>query len=435
MPAITERLKHAWNAFRGRDAPQKIIYGESYGLRPDRVRLTRGNERTIVTALFNRIAIDVSSVKIQHVIVDENRRYIESIDSNLNKCLTTESNIDQTGRNFMQDVVLSMLDEGCVAVVPVDALLDQKKEEVYDIFSLRTGKILAWYPEHVRVRLYNEKTGRKEDIVVPKRTTAIIENPLYAVINEPNSTLQRLIRKLSLLDVIDEQSGSGKLDLIMQLPYEISSDRLKARAADRKKQVEEQLEGSKLGIAYIGATEKVTQLNRSVENNLMAQIEYLTSLLYSQLGLTEEVFNGKADETTMLNYNNRTIEPILASICDEFERKFLTESARSEREAIEFFQDPFKLSPISNLADIADRFTRNEILSSNEVRAIIGYKPADDPRADQLLNKNIRGNENPMVYQQEQPMTDQVPQEDEYYDPNSMNYAVDQVDIPAEYYT
>lgn len=433
MPTITERIRHAWNAFRGRDAPN-YIQAESYGLRPDRVRLTRGNERTIVTALFNRIAIDVASVKIQHVTVDQNRRYIESIDSYLNRCLSTEANLDQTGRSFMQDVVLSMLDEGCVAVVPVDAVLDSSKTEIHDIFSLRAGKILAWYPEHIRVRLYNEKTGRKEDIVVSKRLAAIIENPLYAVINEPNSTLQRLIRKLSLLDVIDEQSGSGKLDLIMQLPYEISSERLKARAADRKKQVEEQLEGSKLGIAYIGATEKVTQLNRSVENNLMAQIEYLTSLLYSQLGLTEEVFNGTANETVMLNYNNRTIEPILAAICDEFERKFLTEEARDSMQAIEFFQDPFKLSPISNLADIADRFTRNEILSSNEVRAIIGYKPADDPRADQLINKNIRGNENQMMPQEGQPMEE--PQYDEeYYDPNSINYAVDQVEIPAEYYT
>lgn len=388
---FVDRLKHSWNAFVNNRDPTNYYrdIGASYSYRPDRVRFSRGNERSIVTSVYNRIALDASAIDIRHVRLDENKRYLEDMPSGLNNCLTIEANIDQTGRSFMQDVVMSMLDEGCVAIVPVDTTLDPKVTSSYDINSMRTGRILDWYPEHVKVRVYNEKTGQKEDIIVPKSMTAIVENPLYAVMNEPNSTMQRLIRKLNLLDVIDEQSGAGKLDLIIQLPYSIKSEGRKQQAEARRKDIEMQLVGSKYGIAYADSTEKITQLNRSVDNNLMKQIEYLTNMLYSQLGITQTILDGTADEQTLLNYNNRTIEPILLAIVDEMKRKFLTKTARSQRQSIELFRDPFRLVPVNNIAEIADKFTRNEILTSNEIRQIIGMKPSKDPRADQLINSNI----------------------------------------------
>lgn len=387
--SIGSRLKHAWNAFFNKDpTPVKWDHGASYSYRPDRPRLTRGNERSIVTAIYNRIALDVSALIMKHCRLDENGRYSEDVDSKFNRCLTVEANLDQTARAFKQDIVMSMLDEGCVAVVPVDTNQDPLKGS-YDILTMRTGKILEWRPSTIKVRAYNEKTGEKEDIVVPKCTTAIIENPLYAVINEPNSTMQRLIRKLNLLDAVDEQSSAGKLDLIIQLPYIIKTDARRRQAEARRKDIEMQLSGSKYGIAYTDGTERITQLNRSIDNNLMKQIEYLTSMLYSQLGITQSILDGTADEKTMLNYNNRTIEPIASAIVDEMKRKFLTKTAISQSQTVMYFMDPFKLVPVSNLADIADKFTRNEILSSNEVRQIIGMKPSDDPKADELLNKNI----------------------------------------------
>ena len=387
---LGSRLKHAWNAFMSR-APTdpNTDIGVGYYYRPDRLRLTRGNERSIITSIYNRIAIDVSAVSIKHCRMDNNERFIEEINSGLNNCLNLEANIDQTGRAFIQDVVMSMLDEGCVAIVPVDTTFNPKTTNSYDILSMRTGKILDWYPAHVKVRVYNEKIGRKEDIIVPKSTVGIIENPLYAVINEPNSTMQRLIRKLALLDVTDEQTASGKLDLIIQLPYVIKSDARRQQAEQRRKDIEMQLAGSKYGIAYTDGTERITQLNRSVENNLMKQIEYLTSMLYSQLGITQAVLDGTADEQTMLNYNYRTIEPIISAIVDELKRKFLTKTARSQRQSIVSFKDPFKLVPVNNIAEIADKFTRNEIMTSNEIRQIIGMKPSDDPKADELINSNI----------------------------------------------
>lgn len=387
--SIGSRLKHAWNAFFNKDpTPVKWDHGASYSYRPDRPRLTRGNERSIVTAIYNRIALDVSALIMKHCRLDENGRYSEDVDSKFNRCLTVEANLDQTARAFKQDIVMSMLDEGCVAVVPVDTNQDPLKGS-YDILTMRTGKILEWRPSTIKVRAYNEKTGEKEDIVVPKCTTAIIENPLYAVINEPNSTMQRLIRKLNLLDAVDEQSSAGKLDLIIQLPYIIKTDARRQQAEARRKDIEMQLSGSKYGIAYTDGTERITQLNRSIDNNLMKQIEYLTSMLYSQLGITQSILDGTADEKTMLNYNNRTVEPIASAIVDEMKRKFLTKTAISQSQTVMYFMDPFKLVPVSNLADIADKFTRNEILSSNEVRQIIGMKPSDDPKADELLNKNI----------------------------------------------
>lgn len=387
--SIGSRLKHAWNAFFNKDpTPVKWNHGASYSYRPDRPRLTRGNERSIVTAIYNRIALDVSALIMKHCRLDENGRYSEDVDSKFNRCLTVEANLDQTARAFKQDIVMSMLDEGCVAVVPVDTNQDPLKGS-YDILTMRTGKILEWRPSTIKVRAYNEKTGEKEDIVVPKCTTAIIENPLYAVINEPNSTMQRLIRKLNLLDAVDEQSSAGKLDLIIQLPYIIKTDARRQQAEARRKDIEMQLSGSKYGIAYTDGTERITQLNRSIDNNLMKQIEYLTSMLYSQLGITQSILDGTADEKTMLNYNNRTVEPIASAIVDEMKRKFLTKTAISQSQTVMYFMDPFKLVPVSNLADIADKFTRNEILSSNEVRQIIGMKPSDDPKADELLNKNI----------------------------------------------
>lgn len=387
---IGSRVKRAWNAFLNRDP---TLYhrdlGVSYSYRPDRPRLTRGNERSIVASVVNRIALDVAAIDIQHVDLDENNRFLSVRKSNLNNCLTLEANIDQTARAFKQDAAMSMLDEGCIAIVPVDTIGDPILSESYEIYTLRVGRIVQWYPKDVRVELYNENKGYKEEIVVPKYMTAIIENPLYAVMNEPNSTLQRLIRKLNLLDVIDEQSGSGKLDLIIQLPYVIKTPARRQQAEDRRKDIEEQLSGSKYGIAYTDGTERITQLNRSVDNNLMKQIEYLTSMLYSQLGITQSILDGTADEKTMLNYHNRTIEPILSALVDEMKRKFLSKTARSQHQSIVFYRDPFKLVPVLELAEIADKFTRNEIMSTNEFRQTIGMKPSNDPRADELRNKNL----------------------------------------------
>lgn len=383
------RLKHAWNAFTGNIQMNYRDLGMSYSYRADRPRMSRGNERSIVTSVYNRIALDVAALNVQHVRLDENGRFLSVIDDGLNNCLTLEANVDQTARSFIQDVVISMFDEGSVAIVPVDTTTDPNVSGSYDIQSLRVGQILDWYPQYIRTRVYNEQTGRKEDIVVPKSAVAIIENPLYAVINEPNSTMQRLIRKLNLLDVIDEQSGSGKLDLIIQLPYVIKTEARRQQAENRRKDIESQLSGSKYGIAYTDGTEHITQLNRSVNNNLMSQIEYLTSMLYSQLGITQSILDGTADEKTMLNYNNRTIEPIISAIVDEMKRKFLTKTARSQRQSILFFRDPFKLVPVNEIAEIADKFTRNEIMTSNEIRQVVGMKPSDDPRADELRNKNL----------------------------------------------
>lgn len=383
------RLKHAWNAFTGTDYTTYQDVGPGYSSRPDRIRLTRGNERSIITSVYNRIALDVAALNVQHIRLDENGRFLSVIQDGLNTCLTVEANIDQTARAFIQDIVVSMLDEGCVAIVPVDTTYNPSVTGSYDIQTMRVGKILDWYPQHVRVRLYNERTGAKENILVPKSTVAIVENPLYAVVNEPNSTMQRLIRKLNLLDVIDEQSGSGKLDLIIQLPYVIKTEARRQQAENRRKDIEAQLSGTKYGIAYTDGTERITQLNRSVNNNLMSQIEYLTSMLYSQLGITQSILDGTADEKTMLNYNNRTIEPIISAIVDEMKRKFLTKTARSQSQSISFFRDPFKLVPVNDIAEIADKFTRNEIMTSNEIRQVIGMKPSDDPRADELRNKNL----------------------------------------------
>ena len=389
------RLKHAWNAFfNNKDpTPKYQDIGASYYYRPDRQRFTGGNERTIVTSVYNRIALDAAAVEIKHVRLDENGRYLETIDSGINRCLNEEANIDQTGRAFIQDVVMSMLDEGCVAIVPVDTTFNPNITNSYDVQSMRVGKILQWYPNHIQVRVYNEKTGNKEDIIVPKNIVGIIENPLYAVINEPNSTMQRLIRKLSLLDAVDEQSGSGKLDLIIQLPYTIKTEARRQQAEARRKEIEVQLTNSKYGIAYTDGTERITQLNRPIENNLMKQIEYLTSMLYSQLGITQSILDGTADEKTMLNYYSRSIEPIISAIVDELKRKFLTRTARSQLQSFLFFRDPFKLVPITEIATIADTFTRNEILSSNEVRQLIGIKPSSDPKADQLRNSNLNQTE------------------------------------------
>lgn len=388
--SFVKRLQHAWNAFKNRDpTPYRHDYGYSYGIRPDRVRLRFGNEKSIISSIYTKIGIDVAAIDIKHVRLDQNERYLECIDSSLNECLTVQANIDQTGRALIQDIVMSMFDEGCVAIVPVDTTLNPQISGAYDINTLRTGKILEWFPQHVRVSVYNDRVGRKEELILPKKTVAIIENPLYAVMNEPNSTYKRLIHKLNLLDAIDEQSGSGKLDLIIQLPYVIKTPARRAQAEIRRKDIEMQLAGSKYGIAYTDGSERVTQLNRPAENNLMEQITYLTSMLYSQLGITEGVFAGTADEAEMLNYYNRTIEPVLLAITDGMKRVFLTKTARTQGQSIMFFREPFKLVPVNNLADIVDKFTRNEILSSNEVRALIGYKPVDDARADELRNKNI----------------------------------------------
>ena len=387
---LFNRLKHGWNAFvNNRDPTYMPDLGVSYSYRPDRPRLTRGNERSIVTSVYNRIALDVAAIDILHCKLDDNNRFVSVIPSKLNNCLSLDSNIDQTGRAFKQDIVMSMLDEGCVAIVPTVTTFNPEVTGSFDIETMRTGKILEWYPAHVKVRVYNEKTGNKEDIILPKNSVSIIENPLYAVINESNSTMQRLIRKLSLLDVTDEQTASGKLDLIIQLPYVIKTEARRQQAEARRKDIEMQLASSKYGIAYADGTERITQLNRSVENNLMKQVEYLTNLLFSQLGITQTILDGTADEKTMLNYYSRTIEPIVSAIVDEMNRKFLTKTARTQKQKILFFRDPFKLVPVNDIAEIADKFTRNEILTSNEIRQIVGFKPSKDPKADQLINSNL----------------------------------------------
>lgn len=388
---IGSRLKHAWNVFKYPES-RRVDFrdiGNVSSRRPDRQRFTYGNERSTVNTVYNKIALDVSAVTIRHVRLDQNGRYLEMIKSSLNECLTIEANIDQTGRALIQDMVMSMFDEGVVALVPVDTTINPENSNSYEINSLRVAEIVAWYPRHVRVKLYNDRLGIKEEVTLDKKFVCIIENPLYSVMNEPNSTLKRLINKLNLLDSVDKQSGSGKLDIIIQLPYVIKNAARKKQAEDRRKDIEEQLKDSQYGIAYTDGTESITQLNRPAENNLMQQIQYLTSMLYSQLGLTESVFDGTADEKTMLNYHNRTIEPILSAITDELKRKFLTKTARSQNQDITFFRDPFKLVPVSEIANIADKFTRNEILSSNEMRSVIGYKPSDDPKADELRNKNL----------------------------------------------
>lgn len=388
--SMSSRIKNAWNAFKA--GTPRVIYKEFYSgsyRRPDRTRLTRGNERSIMTSVLNRIALDAAAIDIKHCRVDDKGRFKESIDSALNNCLSLSANLDQSGRAFLQDVVLTMFDEGCVALVPTDTTDNPYKTNSYDILTMRAAKIVEWFPSTVRVYVYNERIGKREEIELPKSHVAIIENPLYAIMNEHNSTLQRLTRKLVLLDSIDEQSGSGKLDLIIQLPYTIKSQARRDQANERRSEIERQLQGSKYGIAYTDGTEKITQLNRPVENNLMKQIEYLTSMLYSQLGVTQAVLDGTADEKTMLNYYSRTIEPIVAAIVDELKRKFLTKTARSQGQDIRYFRDPFSLVPVKDLAELADKFTRNEILSSNEFRGVIGYTPSDDPRADQLRNSNM----------------------------------------------
>ena len=387
---IKDRLQHAWNAFANKD-PTYGSYGGygGYSYRPDRPRFSRGNERSIVTAVLNKISIDCAAINIEHVRLDDNNRFVEVMNTGLNKCLTLEANIDQTGRAFIQDAVMSLMDEGCIAIVPVETTLNPNISGGFDITNMRVGKVLEWYPDKASIRVYNEKTGQKQDIVMHKNTVSIVENPLYAVMNEPNSTMQRLIRKLNILDAIDEQSGSGKLDLIIQLPYLVRAQQRRQQAEERRKAIEDQLSNSKYGVAYTDGTEHVTQLNRSVENNLMSQIEYLTSMLYSQLGITQSVMDGTADDKTMLNYYNRTIEPILSAIVDEMKRKFLTKTARSQKQSIVFFRDPFRLVPVADLAEIADKMTRNEIMSSNEIRQIVGMKPSDDPKADELRNKNL----------------------------------------------
>ena len=418
-----DRLQHGWNAFMNRDPTEDHKYGTvTYSYRPDRVRFSGGNEKTIVTSIYNRIAIDAAAVDIKHVRLDKNDRYIETIESGLNTCLNVEANLDQTGRAFLHDVYASVLDEGCIAIVPVDTTINPRITGSYDITSMRTGKILEWRADSVKIRLYNEQTGKKEDVWVSKRNTAIIENPLYAVINEKNSIMQRLIRKLNLLDAIDEQSGSGKLDLIIQLPYAVKTPLKREQAEKRRKDVENQLANSKFGIAYADSTERITQLNRPIENNLMKQIEYLTSMLYSQLGITQSVMDGTADEKTMLRYYNGTIEPFVATVVDEIKRKFLTKTARSQRQSIMYFRDPFSLVPVNNIAEIADKFTRNEIMTSNEIRQVIGMKPSDDPKADQLVNSNIA---QPLESQEEygelgeQPLNE-VPLDEEYEETNGL---------------
>ena len=387
---IGSRLKKAWNAFTNRDPTggYKSV-GPGYSLSPSRPRLSRGNEKSIVNAVLTRIAMDAAAIDIKHCRLDKNGRYLEDIDSPLNDCFNLSANIDQTGRAFKLDVYLSLLDEGCIALVPIDTTDNPDDTNSYDINSMRTAKILDWYPRHVRVLAYNDRTGEKEEIVIPKSQVAIIENPAYSVMNEPNSTMQRLKKKLSLLDATDEQSASGKLDLIIQLPYAVKSELKRQQAEERRKDIEDQLMNGKYGIAWTDGTEKITQLNRSVENNLMKQIEYLTNLFYSQLGVTQSVMDGTADEKTMLNYNNRTIEPLVAAVVDEVKRKFLTKTARTKGQSISYFTDPFKLVPVDNIAEIADKFTRNEIMTSNEIRQIIGMKPSDDPKADRLINSNI----------------------------------------------
>lgn len=409
--SFSSRLKHAWNTFLNRDPT--VFYrdsGPGSSRRPDRTRLNVRNERSVITSVYNRIALDVSAIPIQHIRLDDNDRFLSVVDSGLNTCLTLEANVDQTGRAFIQDVVMSMFDEGCVAIVPVDTTLNPEKTDSYDIKSMRTGQILEWFPQYIRVRVYNDRSGQKEDLLLPKSKVAIIENPFFAVMNEPNSTMQRLIRKLNILDAIDEQSGSGKLDLIIQLPYVIKSEARREQAERRRKDIESQLSGSKYGIAYTDGTEHITQLNRAVDNNLMHQIEYLTSMLYSQLGIKTEIMDGSADEKTMLNYENRMVEPVLSAIVDEIKRKFLTKTARSQKQSVGFFRDPFKLVPVSQVAEIADKMTRNEVMTSNEIRQGIGMKPSKDPKADELRNSNLS---QPAEEEKKTPTENSTPEEDQ----------------------
>ena len=391
MPnSLGSRLKHAWNAFTSRDPTYENSYSAQVSYyRPDRTRRTITNEKSIITAVLNRIALDAASVEIRHSRLDENGRFSEEINSGLNNCLSLSANIDQTGRAFLQDAYMSLLDEGCVALVPVDTSIDPRYSSSYEIETIRTGKIVQWYPQHVKVQLYNDRKGEREEVMLPKSMVAIVENPFYEVMNKPNSTMQRLARKLNLLDVVDEQSSSGKLDLIIQLPYVIKSEARRKQAEERRKDIEKQLSGSKYGIAYTDGTERITQLNRPIENNLQKQVEYLTNLLFSQLGMTQSILDGTADDKTMLNYNNRIIEVIVAAMVDEMKRKFLTKTARSQGQSISMFRDPFRLAPVSDIAEIADKFTRNEIATSNEIRQIIGWKPSKDPSADELRNKNL----------------------------------------------
>lgn len=411
------KLAHAWNLFAYEESPRRRSpTGASYYSNPNRTRFSRGNEKTIVTSVYNRIAIDAAAIEIRHVKIDENNRFEDYVSSGLDNCLSVEANIDQTARNFIQDIVASMLDEGCVAVVPVDTTFDPTITGSYDIQTMRTGKITEWMPDRVKVLLYNEATGLKEEVTVLKKNVAIIENPLYAVINEPNSTMQRLIKKLALMDTADEDLSSGNLDLIIQLPYAVKTDSRRALAEERRQALEDQLNGSKYGVGYIDGTEHVTQLNRPIENNLMKQVEYLTNLLYSQLGLTQSILDGTADDKTMNNYYNRTIEPILGAITEEFHRKFLTKTARTQRQAITYFRDPFKLIPVSAVSEIADKFTRNEIMSSNEVRQIIGMKPSKDPAADELRNKNLSQSKEAMADQPGNSVNDNINEEEEMND-------------------
>lgn len=386
---IGSRLKHAWNAFLNRDPPGSRYYGGGYSYRPDRMRFSRGSERTIINAIYNRIALDAASITINHVKLDENNRFDSIIDSGLNYCLNIEANADQTGRGLIQDIVMTFLEEGVAAVVPEKTNFDPRYSNSYEIYSMRVGVPVEWYPNHVRVRLFNELTGQKEEITFPKKMVALIENPFYAVMNAPNSTMQQLVRKLALLDVVDEQAGSGKLDMIIQLPYVIKSQARRDQAEQRRAEIEKQLSGSKYGIAYTDGTERIVQLNRSLENNILKSIEYLTNMVYSQLGVTQEILNGTADEKTMNNYMNRIIEPVVSAIADEFKRKFLTKTARTQGQSIMFFRDPFRLAPVSMIAEMADKFTRNEIMTPNEFRQVIGMKPSKDPKSDQLANRNI----------------------------------------------
>lgn len=404
---IGSRLKHAWNAFLNRDPPGSRYYGGGYSYRPDRMRFSRGSERTIINAIYNRIALDAASITINHVKLDENNRFDSIIDSGLNYCLNTEANADQTGRGLIQDIVMTFLEEGVAAVVPEKTNFDPRYSNSYEIYSMRVGVPVEWYPNHVRVRLFNELTGQKEEITFPKKMVALIENPFYAVMNAPNSTMQQLVRKLALLDVVDEQAGSGKLDMIIQLPYVIKSQARRDQVEQRRAEIEKQLSGSKYGIAYTDGTERIVQLNRSLENNILKSIEYLTNMVYSQLGVTQEILNGTADEKTMNNYMNRIIEPVISAIADEFKRKFLTKTARTQGQSIMFFRDPFRLAPVSMIAEMADKFTRNEIMTPNEFRQVIGMKPSKDPKSDQLANRNIASADKKMPMQGEETYADE----------------------------
>lgn len=404
---IGSRLKHAWNAFLNRDPPGSRYYGGGYSYRPDRMRFSRGSERTIINAIYNRIALDAASITINHVKLDENNRFDSIIDSGLNYCLNTEANADQTGRGLIQDIVMTFLEEGVAAVVPEKTNFDPRYSNSYEIYSMRVGVPVEWYPNHVRVRLFNELTGQKEEITFPKKMVALIENPFYAVMNAPNSTMQQLVRKLALLDVVDEQAGSGKLDMIIQLPYVIKSQARRDQAEQRRAEIEKQLSGSKYGIAYTDGTERIVQLNRSLENNILKSIEYLTNMVYSQLGVTQEILNGTADEKTMNNYMNRIIEPVISAIADEFKRKFLTKTARTQGQSIMFFRDPFRLAPVSMIAEMADKFTRNEIMTPNEFRQVIGMKPSKDPKSDRLANRNIAAANGEMPMQGEETYADE----------------------------